>query len=69
MGPDDFVFSMPDGTNVKKVRLYKVWVKAYRDAGVKRISLQQAFRHSTASEIEIKYETRLLKGDYASTRA
>ncbi len=50
--PDDYVFTY-DGTNepLSTGRLYKVWSKAVKDAAVKHISLQNASRHSKASEI------------------
>ena len=61
-GPDDFVFpddfALPDGKKhaMKTGRLYKVWKKACSDAGVKHISLQQASRHSFATEIKNKHD-------------
>lgn len=49
--PSDFIFSL-DGINpLGKKCLYKVWEKACEDAKVKYITLQQASRHSMASEI------------------
>jgi integrase len=54
--PDDYVFSINGKDPIKTARLYKVWKKACADAGVKHISLQQASRHSTATEIKIKHD-------------
>jgi integrase len=53
--PDDYVFSNK-GRVILPARLYKVWKKACKDAQVKHISLQQASRHSTATEIKEKHE-------------
>ncbi|MBI5639487.1 MAG: tyrosine-type recombinase/integrase [Nitrospirae bacterium] len=47
---DDFVFTV-EGENLTTGRLAKVWAKACKKAGQKHISLQQATRHSMASEI------------------
>jgi integrase len=53
--PDDFIFEI-NGNFIRPNRLYKVWMKACQDAGVKHISLQQASRHSTATEIKKKHD-------------
>lgn len=50
LGDDDFVFTV-NGNNLTTGRLAKVWTKACKRAGQKHISLQQATRHSKASEI------------------
>ena len=55
MEHDDFVFTV-DGRNLTTGRLYKVWAKACKRAGQKHISLQQASRHSKASEIWEKHQ-------------
>ncbi len=57
---DDYVFSIK-GEFISPRRLYKVWEKACEDAGVKHISLQQASRHSTATEIKRKFDTEAQK--------
>ena len=55
--PDDFVFEI-NGSPIPTDRLYKVWAAACRQAKVKHISLQQASRHSTASEINTKHKKK-----------
>lgn len=49
--PDDFIFTSDGKRPLGKGRLYKIWKKACEDAGVKYIPLQQASRHSMASQI------------------
>ena len=59
--PSDFIFSF-DGINpLDKKCLYKVWKKACDDAGVKYITLQQASRHSTATEIMNEHKKRAIE--------
>lgn len=53
--PDDIIFPFTRG------RLYKVWKKACEDAKVKHISLQQASRHSKASEIYRRHREMALQ--------
>jgi integrase len=57
---DDFVFTV-DGRNLTTGRLYKVWAKACKRAGQKHISLQQATRHSKASEIWEKHQNQAVE--------
>ena len=49
--PDDFIFTHEDGTPLGRGRLYKEWRAACSKAEVKYIPLQQASRHSMASQI------------------
>jgi hypothetical protein len=42
-------------------RLYKVWKKACTDAGEKYIPLQQASRHSMASETMAEYKKKAIE--------
>lgn len=49
--PDHFIFTHANGTPLGKGRLYKEWRAACLKAEVKYISLQQASRHSMASQI------------------
>ena len=58
--PDDYVFTI-DGRPIPTARLYKVWKKACSDAKVKTISLQQASRHSKASEIMADHKKRAME--------
>lgn len=58
--PDDFVFEI-NGKPITTDRLYKVWAAACKKAKVKHISLQQASRHSTATEIYAEHKKRALK--------
>jgi len=58
--PDDFVFEI-NGKPISTDRLYKVWAAACTRAKVKHISLQQASRHSTATEIYAEHKKRALR--------
>lgn len=57
---DAYVFEI-DGAPIKTDRLYKVWSKACYSAKTKHISLQQASRHSKASEIKEDFNRRALE--------
>ena len=58
--PDDFVFEI-NGKPMTTDRIYKVWAAACKNAKVKHISLQQASRHSTATEIYDKHKKKALQ--------
>ena len=58
--PDDYVFDI-NGKPITEDRLYKVWASACKQAKVKHISLQQASRHSKASEIMAEYKHKALQ--------
>jgi integrase len=57
---EEYVFQH-GGRPITTGRLYKVWKKACQDAQVNHISLQQASRHSRASEIMREYKQRALE--------
>lgn len=60
LSDDDLLFTHK-GAPLGNGRLYKVWVKACRDAGVKHICLQQASRHSTATETMKEFKKKAME--------
>lgn len=59
-GPDDYVFEI-NRKPITTDRLYKVWKNACCKAKIKHISLQQASRHSKATEIMAEYRKKALQ--------
>jgi integrase len=58
---DDFIFSHEDGSPFGQNCMSRAWKKACKDAKVKYIPLQQASRHSMASQIMAEHKKKAIE--------
>ena len=59
--PNDFIFTSDGKSPLGEGRLYKIRKRACKDAGDKYIPLQQASRHSMASQTMVEYKKKAIE--------
>jgi integrase len=59
--PEDFIFSHEDGSPFGQNCMFRAWRKACKEAKVKYIPLQQASRHSMASQIMADHKKKAIE--------